>query len=132
VEGVLNSQSQQLEDGRYFQVHELQGQVGESWVIDLRSEAFDAVLVVVDRSGNPVAANDDGGDGTNARVVITLPETGVYRIGVTSDGAGEAGSYHLSWRSASADDIALAQAEDLNQQVVELYQAGHLLDHDAT
>jgi tetratricopeptide (TPR) repeat protein len=124
IEGKLDSNSQTMEDESYFNVHTFQGKAGEPLIIDLISKDFDAYLILVDPNNNKIAENDDGGDENNARIVLTLPVTGTYTLIVNSAKAKESGSYVLSWREATERDIALAEAERLNQQVIQLYQQG--------
>ncbi len=63
----------------------------------MRSSDFDAYLVLSNASTNQVLdRNDDGGEGTNARIETTLPATDRYLIRTNSLGANETGSYSLS------------------------------------
>ena len=124
IEGKLDSNSQTLKDGSYFNVHTFQGKAGEPLIIDLTSKDFDAYIILVDPNNNKIAENDDGGDENNARIVLTLPVTGTYTLIVNSAKAKESGSYVLSWREATERDIALAEAERLTRQVIQLYQQG--------
>ena len=124
IEGKLDSNSQTMEDESYFNVHTFQGKAGEPLIIDLTSKDFDAYIILVDPNNNKIAENDDGGDENNARIVLTLPVTGTYTLIVNSAKAKESGSYVLSWREATENDITLAEAERLNQQVIELYKQG--------
>jgi tetratricopeptide (TPR) repeat protein len=124
IEGKLDSNSQTMEDESYFNVHTFQGKAGEPLIIDLTSKDFDAYIILLDPNNNKIAENDDGGDENNARIVLTLPVTGTYTLIVNSAKAKESGSYVLSWREATENDITLAEAERLNQQVIQLYQQG--------
>jgi tetratricopeptide (TPR) repeat protein len=124
IEGKLDSNSQTLKDGSYFNVHTFPGKAGEPLIIDLTSKDFDTYLILLDPNNNKIAENDDGGDENNARIVLTLPVTGTYTLIVNSAKAKESGSYVLSWREATENDITLAEAERLNQQVIQLYQQG--------
>ncbi|MDB9313906.1 tetratricopeptide repeat protein, partial [Spirulina sp. CS-785/01] len=125
IEGRLDSNSQQLEeDNSYYNVHTFTGEAGEQITIDLISEDFDSYLLLRSPEGDIITQDDDGGEGTNARIVLELPMTGQYEIVVNTYEAGETGSYTLSWREATADEFKLAEAERLNQQVIQLYQAG--------
>jgi CHAT domain-containing protein len=119
-----------LEDKSYYNVHTFEGKAGESVTIDLTSSEFDAYLVLLKSPANwlnsdeKIAENDDGGDGSNARITITLPTSGTYKIVVNTKKAGELGNYTLSWRETTAADLELAEAEQLNQQVIQLYNQG--------
>jgi CHAT domain-containing protein len=124
IEGKLDSNSQTMEDESYFNVHTFQGKAGEPLIIDLTSKDFDAYIILVDPNNNKIAENDDGGDENDARIVLTLTVTGTYTLIVNSAKAKESGSYVLSWREATERDIALAEAERLTRQVIQLYQQG--------
>jgi CHAT domain-containing protein/Tfp pilus assembly protein PilF len=114
VNGVLDADTDTLDNGEYYNVHTFEGTEGQDVVIEMISEAFDTYLIVLDPEGNRVAENDDG-DGSNARVRLTLPATGTYRVWATSYGAGEVGRYRLSW----GEDTALAEL----QQALEVARA---------
>ncbi|MGB7314238.1 MAG: tetratricopeptide repeat protein [Nodosilinea sp.] len=106
VNGVLDATSNTLDNGEYYNIHTFEGTEGQDVVVDLVSEEFDTYLIVFGPEGNRVAENDDG-DGSNARVRLTLPVTGTYRVRATSYGAGEVGSYQLSWQ----EDTALVELQ---------------------
>ena len=63
--------------------------------IELTSGGRDAILVLEDSSGNVVEWNDDGGFGTNARIVRQL-SAGNYKIVAFTRLAGGQGSFELS------------------------------------
>ncbi|MDX1495661.1 MAG: hypothetical protein R3253_16450, partial [Longimicrobiales bacterium] len=63
--------------------------------IDMTSSAVDAYLILEDDQGQVVAVDDDGGNGTNARIEVDLT-AGSYRIVASSFGPRDAGSYTLS------------------------------------
>ena len=126
VTGQLDETSPLLEDGSYFNIHSFEGAAGEPIRIDLVSEDFDAYLFLVGPAGI-VAQDDNGGDGTNASLAVILPTDGTYQIAVNA-GAGETGTYQLTWRVPTADALAQAQAlqraNQLDQQRLALYEAG--------
>ncbi|NEO52816.1 MAG: tetratricopeptide repeat protein [Okeania sp. SIO3B5] len=125
INGTLNQNSQQLEkDGSYFQQHTFAGRAGEAITIELSSSEFDAYLVLFDPNSKGIAKNDDGGEGSNAKITITLPTTGTYTVIVNTYEKGEQGSYKLSWREASDKELSLAEATELNQRGIELYKQG--------
>lgn len=100
VTGELSENSQTLRNGSYFNVHPLEGKAGETFVIDLISSDFDAYLRLYRLGPNGrqlIARNDDGGEGTNARLVVTLSAKGTYQVLANSYSAGETGQYRLSW-----------------------------------
>lgn len=63
---------------------------GQLLRIDVTSQAFDTYAVL--RFGEtPVDSNDDGGDGTNARIMTVAPNTGTYTLVVSAYSEGRAG-----------------------------------------
>ena len=73
-----------LEGGQFLDVFYFYGVAGDVVTIDLTSEAFDPFLILEDATGERMAEDDDGGDGWSARLVVEVPMTGDYSIGVTS------------------------------------------------
>ncbi|NEQ22047.1 MAG: hypothetical protein F6K28_23185 [Microcoleus sp. SIO2G3] len=124
VNGRLDSNSQtQKSDKSYYNVHTFEGKAGEQITIDQTSSEFDSYLFLLDPEGKKIAEDDDSGSGNNAKIIVTLPTSGTYTI-IANAQTGETGSYILSWREATSDDLALAEAEKLNQQVIQLINQG--------
>ena len=73
-------------------------------LISLDSPDFDAFLRVLDSSGETVVANDDGGAGTNSRLLRTFA-AGTYRIEATTYFAEEEGAYTLSLEEAPVPTV---------------------------
>ena len=121
--GELTEGSQRLEDGSYYNAHRFEGQAGEAIVIELSSEGVDAYVMLQGPTGATVAENDDG-EGTDSRLVVTLPESGAYTILANTSAAGEIGAYQLVVRAATAREPQLARAAALHQQAVELRESG--------
>ena len=124
INGRLDSSSQTLEDGQYYNVHTFEGREAELVTIELIESELPAILVLLDPDGNGIG----GSTGDNSRITVTLPITGTYKIVVVSSEVGASGNYTLSRREPSAANNELAEAEKLNQQVVELYQQGKYKD----
>jgi tetratricopeptide (TPR) repeat protein len=128
VTGELSEQSDRLNDGSFFERHPFEGEAGQVIRIDLTSEDFDPYLIVIGPDGNDIAQDDDGGNGTDARLTLTLPTTGTYQILANTYRPGATGSYILSWETVTGEAAlqaeTLQRAEALNQQVLQLYQAG--------
>ena len=118
VEGQLDNDN----NVSYVDIHTFEGKAGETIVINLISDDFDAFLILEDPDSEIIASNNDGGKGENARIVIELQKTGTYTVLVTKVKADERGNYQLSTRQATETDIALDKAEKLNEQVVQLYK----------
>ena len=121
--GELNEGSQQLEDGRYYTPHSFEGVEGEIIAIELSSEALNMRLILQRLSWTSEVESDDG-DGTNSRLVVTLPESGLYIILASASAVGETGAYQLVVRAATERDQQLARADVLNQQSIKLFLSG--------
>jgi tetratricopeptide (TPR) repeat protein len=92
VEGSLTGQEP-------VQVHELDMTAGRTYVVDLESAAFDALLRIEDAAGQKLAENDDiDKDNTNARLVFRAPADGVFRLVATSFEERGTGPYTLQIR----------------------------------
>jgi hypothetical protein len=94
VSGVLSSTDTVVNDSR-VQVWELTAEEGLALSIDLRSEAFDALLYLMSADGTVYQRDDDGGGACHSRVTMDPAGPGRYRIVVTSIGMGS-GEYTLS------------------------------------
>jgi predicted Zn finger-like uncharacterized protein len=70
-------------------------EAGKTYVIDLKSTAFDAFLRLSAPTGMPLASDDNGGGGTNARITYRANATGMYRILAISHN-GKIGAFHLT------------------------------------
>jgi hypothetical protein len=85
-----------------FQSYRFEGRAGERIVVTMNAEQFDPYLdlaLVRGSSLSVIGSDDDGGEGVNARLVATLPETGTYLLvasALSADSARGAGAYTLS------------------------------------
>ncbi|MBO9502950.1 pre-peptidase C-terminal domain-containing protein [Brevundimonas sp. A19_0] len=99
AEGSLTVDSALDEAGYRSDVYEFRGQEGQRVQIRLGSEDFDTYLVLYqgEEGGVPLSEDDDGGgQGTNSRIVSTLPADGLYRVEVRGFSQTAAGDYTLS------------------------------------
>lgn len=80
--------------GASAQAWAVQGRAGVPFSVDLISEAFDAFLYAQGPGMDEWLENDDGAGRCDSRLTFVFPEDGLYRIVVTSLGAGS-GSYRL-------------------------------------
>jgi hypothetical protein len=83
MRGTLAPGDRTMQTGELFDRHIFQGQAGQRVTITARSSAFDAYLIVRTPRGSEME-NDDHGSSRDARISLTLPETGTYQIDVTS------------------------------------------------
>lgn len=92
--GELTDDDSQGAEQRRYDAHPLTLEAGQRYRISVDSEAFDP-LAELYRAGQaePVARDDDGGPGLNARIAYTPAEGGDYVLRVTSFSAGGRGAY---------------------------------------
>ena len=99
VEGNLGADAPHLLNGGPFRVYRFQGQAGTRYVADLRSSDFDAYLVLAYPVGGiteVIQEDDDGGEGTDARLVFRLDEGGTYLLIARGWGSSGAGRFSLA------------------------------------
>ncbi len=80
VAGTLTRNDARLNDNSVYQAWSFYGTQGQMVQIDVMSDAFDAFCILQGPAGNEIARDDDSGEGLNARVRVSLPVTGQYRI----------------------------------------------------
>jgi hypothetical protein len=98
VQGELTEDDAQAGDDSYYDLYVYQGRGGETVTITLSSSDFDTYLVVgrmVYGDFEQMESNDDGPEGTDSELRITLPEDGDYVIRANSLVGGETGAYTL-------------------------------------
>jgi hypothetical protein len=86
-------------DGSYFDAYRIHAKAGETLVITMVSNAFDAFVIVGrEKDGDEIevlASDDDGLADTHARLEWEVPDDGVYIIRAGSYGQAETGAYAL-------------------------------------
>ena len=102
VQGELTAGDPTLSDGSHYKMFTFMGTAGETVQIDLMSTAFDAYLYLRNSSGQNVATDDDSGGNLNARIIRTLPYTGMYQILANTLRAGAYGPFTLEVQNAQA------------------------------
>ncbi|GLS01974.1 hypothetical protein GCM10007859_19940 [Brevundimonas denitrificans] len=81
VEGSLAEGDGNGVGGSTADTYRFSGQEGQRIRIDMSSEAFDTYVELFDAGRVSLAEDDDGAaEGTNSRLIFTLPRTGVYFI----------------------------------------------------
>lgn len=93
----------QITPQTFIDLYQFQGKVGQSVTLTLKSDEFNPVLQLfyVDQSGPkpkyiPIAKNDDRGPADfTAHLNLSLPQAGLYYIGVTTSDRGEQGRYKI-------------------------------------
>ena len=95
VTGVLDPTDCDLDDGTKIDFWEFQGTTGQTVTIDMTSSEFDTFLLLINPALAVAAFDDDGGDGTNSRIVFTLDASGTWTIGANGFGPSDLGNYNL-------------------------------------
>lgn len=103
INGQLASSDQRASGGQYQDVYTLRGQAGQALRIEMTSSSMDS-LVRITGPGNFTAQDDDSGGNLNARLEVTLPASGEYRIAATTFGADVTGNYMLRVSEIAATD----------------------------
>ena len=70
-------------DGKPIQAYNFQCTAGVAFQMDVLSD-WDNYAIIFDPMNNNVAHDDDGGEGLNARITYTCPQTAVFRLAVTT------------------------------------------------
>ena len=101
--GTLADGDAEADDGALYDYWSYRGRGNEALTITLASQEFDT-MVAIGRMANgafqEISNNDDGPDGTNSRLEVTLPEDGEYIVRASSLSAGGMGPYRLRLESA--------------------------------
>lgn len=98
VSGQLSDNDAQADDDSFYDAYVYEGRAGERLRITMRSPDFDAFLAVGQGTGESfeiIDRDDDGGEGTDAMLEITLPRAGTYVIRANTLSSGETGTYTL-------------------------------------
>ncbi|MGZ9098180.1 MAG: PPC domain-containing protein [Brevundimonas sp.] len=96
VQGDLTEGDGKNEDGALADVYRFLGREGQRIRIDMSSEEFDTYVELLDEGGASLAEDDDSGaEGTNSRLIFTLPRTGSYLVEARAF-SDSTGAYSLS------------------------------------
>ena len=98
VSGLLEESDPKLADDSFADYWTFRGVAGERVVITMESDDFDTYLALGRASGTEfesMDSNDDGDDGTNSRLEVTISTNGEYLIRANSLAGGETGAYRL-------------------------------------
>lgn len=97
VQGRLDSNSNILPDGSYYNPYSFEGRAGQRITIDMASNEIDAYLILLSADHDDFfVQDDDSGGNLNARLSLQLPYTGTYLILANAYAEGETGRYQLS------------------------------------
>jgi hypothetical protein len=85
--GSLSTSDPRMQNDGHYDEWAFAGRRGETVIVNMESGAFDTYLYLGTlRRGNfqEIARDDDGGNGTNSRLSVRLPEDGTYVIRASS------------------------------------------------
>ena len=105
---------------------------GRTYQIDLMSRDFDAFLRLETPGGQQVAADDDGGEGLNSRIVYRAPQTGDFQIFAMSLGGGSTGKFTLIVRDVTDPAQAKNKAVQLKLEKGQAVYNGNLGANEPT
>jgi len=97
--GRLSRTDARLRDSSVYQAWRFEAQAGQIVQIDVMSTAFDAYAMLQNSADSVLARDDDSGGGTNARIIYTIPTSGVYWVIANSYQKGHYGPYTVRLRS---------------------------------
>jgi Caspase domain/Bacterial pre-peptidase C-terminal domain len=109
VSGALSTADPRMSDGSHYDDYVYRGRAGERVIITMRSSRFDTWLLLGEGTGDQfeqLDRDDDGAGGTDSRLEITLPSTGVFVIRANSVEGGATGAYTLAVASAGSGPVA--------------------------
>jgi len=112
-EGVLDRSTPVLDDGSHYQIHEFQGQAGQTVAISVESSAFDPYVFLWNGSNQVIGENDDASSSDlNSLLTLTLPYTGTYRVVANALEPSGQGRYRLNIRTDQTGRGGAAQQVD--------------------
>jgi hypothetical protein len=93
---VLSDKDIPTGEGGFARDYAIKLTAGEQIAIDLSSEVFDTVVVLLNNDGKTVSKNDDGPDGTSNSLLFTrIKDSGNYVIRVQGFGETSSGEFKL-------------------------------------
>jgi Bacterial pre-peptidase C-terminal domain len=96
VKDILSDRDIPTGDGGFARDYAIRLTTGDQIAIDLTSEAFDTVVILLNAEGKTVGKNDDGPDGTSNSLLFTrIKESGTYVIRVQGFGETSSGEFKL-------------------------------------
>ena len=128
LSGELQSTDGLNDAGQRADAYRFTGRAGQRIQATMRSEAFDAYLELfgmVDGVKTSLGTDDDGAEGTDARLTQVLATDGEYVLEARALGDGSSGTYSLSLAETAPEAPPIALAFDTVVQ-------GEITDSDAT
>ena len=94
-QGRLTEADALLNDDTYAQAWALEGTRGGSVTVNLLSDDFDALLLLMGPGIKDAITDDDGAGGCNSRITVEFPADGTYRVIVNTISERATGSFTL-------------------------------------
>jgi hypothetical protein len=99
IKDTLSDRDIPTGDGGFARDYSIQLIAGDMLSIDLSSEAFDTVIILIDAAGKNVGKNDDGPDGNSNSLLFTkIKSSGTYVIRIQGFGETSSGEFKLKVR----------------------------------
>jgi hypothetical protein len=96
VRDVLSEKDIPTGDGGFARDYAIQLAAGDQLAIDLASEVFDPVVILLNAEGKSIGKNDDGPDGSsNSLLFVRVKDAGSYVIRVQGFGETSNGEFQL-------------------------------------
>ena len=97
IRGTLGPSDPLRNDSHYFDRYVFDGRLGETYEIAVNAETFDVMVGArqIDRVDDDYVSDDDGGGGTNAKLIYTVTASGPQIIRVTTIAETAGGDYTL-------------------------------------
>lgn len=96
VKDLLSDRDIPTGEGGFARDYTIQLMAGDRIEIELTSESFDTVVILLNAEGKSVGKNDDSGDGTsNSLLFSKIKKPGTYIIRVQAFGATSSGEFKL-------------------------------------
>lgn len=105
LQGVLNNLDSRLQNGAFADYYRFTGEVGEEIQLDLYSSAFDTYLTLTSPSGRFVDNDDAAGSKSHSQLRLSLPESGEYKVTISSYLPRKTGGYSVVFTKKMGDQI---------------------------
>ena len=96
IKDILSDRDIPTGDGGFARDYAIKLTAGDNIAIDLTSEVFDTVVILLNAEGKNIGKNDDGADGSSNSLLFTrIKNTGNYIIRVQGFGETSSGEFKL-------------------------------------
>ncbi|MGK7925498.1 MAG: PPC domain-containing protein [Spirulina sp.] len=96
IEDVLSQKDIPTGEGGFSRDYKVKLEQGDNVAIDLLSDEFDPIVILIATDGSTVAENDDGPDGTtNSLLFARIKDEGEYIVRVRAFGETGGGKFRL-------------------------------------